>query len=235
MTFSEKLINLRKSNALSQEELAEKLNVSRQAVSKWELGDAIPDSDKIIALSNVFNVTTDYLLKDEIDAPNATIVMYKNQNKNPLIGTILKFISTPVYAFGMLIAWIIWTDFCKYDNGYTIKAMGITSFFVGLLIQCIGFACYYVGKKLNRQKLSPWQIFWNVSILLFMPISMIFTVSFSAAPAPFPYLYNEFFGITLIYCGSYATLMVIAALILRDVLKKKAKKVTLNSEENQTE
>ena len=63
MTFKEKLIKLRKANALSQEELAEKIDVSRQSISKWELGDAIPDSDKIVALSNLFGVSTDYLLK----------------------------------------------------------------------------------------------------------------------------------------------------------------------------
>ena len=59
MTFNEKLIKLRKANAMSQEELAEKIDVSRQAISRWELGDVTPDSDKIVALSKIFGVTTD--------------------------------------------------------------------------------------------------------------------------------------------------------------------------------
>lgn len=68
MEFSEKLLTLRKAKTLTQEELAEKLNVSRQSVSKWESGQAVPELDKIVAISTVFDVTTDYLLKSsEID------------------------------------------------------------------------------------------------------------------------------------------------------------------------
>ena len=62
--LSEKIINLRKSRGWSQEELAEKLDVSRQSVSKWESGVSNPELDKIVAMSTLFGVTTDYLLKD---------------------------------------------------------------------------------------------------------------------------------------------------------------------------
>ena len=62
MNFSEKLLTLRKANELTQEQLAEKLDVSRQSISKWESGQATPELDKIVALSAIFNVTTDYLL-----------------------------------------------------------------------------------------------------------------------------------------------------------------------------
>lgn len=67
MILSEKICNLRKQKGWSQEELAEKLDISRQSVSKWENGTSIPDLDKIIKLSELFDVSTDYLLKDEID------------------------------------------------------------------------------------------------------------------------------------------------------------------------
>lgn len=70
MGLSERITDLRKKNGWSQEELAEKLGVSRQAVSKWESGQATPDLDKVINLSNVFGVTTDYLLKDEEFTPS---------------------------------------------------------------------------------------------------------------------------------------------------------------------
>ena len=62
--LSEKIINLRKSRGWSQEELAEKLDVSRQSVSKWESGVSNPELDKIVAMSTLFGVSTDYLLKD---------------------------------------------------------------------------------------------------------------------------------------------------------------------------
>ncbi len=67
MILADKIIRLRKKNGWSQEELAEKMNVSRQAVSKWESAQTIPDLEKILQLSTLFGVTTDYLLKDEIE------------------------------------------------------------------------------------------------------------------------------------------------------------------------
>lgn len=67
MIFSEKLIQLRKKAGWSQEELADQMNVSRQSVSKWEGAQSVPDLEKIIRLSKLFGVTTDYLLKDEIE------------------------------------------------------------------------------------------------------------------------------------------------------------------------
>lgn len=60
----EKIYTLRKQRGLSQEQLAEKLHVSRQAISKWESGTAVPESEKLLALSAYFGVSVDYLLKD---------------------------------------------------------------------------------------------------------------------------------------------------------------------------
>ncbi|MEE0443015.1 MAG: helix-turn-helix transcriptional regulator, partial [Acutalibacteraceae bacterium] len=65
MNISEKIQILRRDKEWSQDELAEKLNVSRQSVSKWESGKALPDSEKILAMANLFDVSTDFLLKDE--------------------------------------------------------------------------------------------------------------------------------------------------------------------------
>ena len=72
MTFSDKLIALRKKAGWSQEELAERLNVSRQSVSKWESAQSMPDIDKILQLSSLFSVTTDCLLKDTQAEPEYT-------------------------------------------------------------------------------------------------------------------------------------------------------------------
>ena len=65
MTFSEKIINLRKAHGWSQEDFAEKLNVSRQAISRWENDGAFPDALNILQISKLFGVTTDYLLNDD--------------------------------------------------------------------------------------------------------------------------------------------------------------------------
>ena len=69
MILAEKIAQLRRQKGWSQEELANHLQVSRQAVSKWEGGASIPDLDKILKLSALFEVSTDYLLKDELEAP----------------------------------------------------------------------------------------------------------------------------------------------------------------------
>ena len=67
MILADKIIDLRKKNGWSQEELASQLGVSRQSVSKWESAASIPDLDKIIRLSKIFGVSTDYLLKDSME------------------------------------------------------------------------------------------------------------------------------------------------------------------------
>ena len=70
MKLSEKIANLRKQNGLSQEDLAEKLDISRQSVSRWESGSAMPDASNLIQLSTLFDVTTDYLLNDDYVSDN---------------------------------------------------------------------------------------------------------------------------------------------------------------------
>lgn len=67
MIFADKLIQLRKKAGWSQEELADQMNVTRQSVSKWEGAQSVPDLEKMIRLSELFGVSTDYLLKDEIE------------------------------------------------------------------------------------------------------------------------------------------------------------------------
>lgn len=72
MILADKIIRLRKMNGWSQEELAERMHVSRQAVSKWEAAQTTPDLEKILMLSKLFGVSTDYLLKDELEQEEFT-------------------------------------------------------------------------------------------------------------------------------------------------------------------
>lgn len=69
MILADKIIEERKRNGWSQEELAEKLGVSRQSVSKWEGAQSVPDLQRILEMSRIFGVSTDYLLKDGEEAP----------------------------------------------------------------------------------------------------------------------------------------------------------------------
>lgn len=95
MDFNNRLYQLRKQKGLSQEELANRLNVSRQTVSKWEVGDSTPDMEKLIAMSDLFDVSLDNLVMGKEDAPqspptiksefatvlNEKVLTEKNKNK----------------------------------------------------------------------------------------------------------------------------------------------------------
>ena len=87
MKLCDKIIELRKMNGMSQESLAEKLIISRQAISRWEMGTAMPDATNIVQLSKLFNVTTDYLLNDDYlsddDLPKVQRV--KNDNMGQIM------------------------------------------------------------------------------------------------------------------------------------------------------
>ncbi len=80
MILADKIIYLRKKCGWSQEELAEKMNVSRQSISKWEGAQSVPDLDKILKLCQVFGVSTDYLLKEEIEEPDVQEDVYEPLN-----------------------------------------------------------------------------------------------------------------------------------------------------------
>ena len=69
MSFVKKMIELRKQNGLSQQDLADRLGVSRQAISRWETGAVQPLADSVKSLAQVFQVSTDYLLNDDLDTP----------------------------------------------------------------------------------------------------------------------------------------------------------------------
>lgn len=107
MNLSEKLYSLRKKSGLSQEQLAEQLNVSRQAISKWESGTAVPETEKLIAISKYFNVSMDYLVKDEISTAD-TYTIDKGKD------TIVKYIGLVlcIAGFVSLLIWGIIIAFC---------------------------------------------------------------------------------------------------------------------------
>ena len=104
MTFGEKLQLLRKQKGLSQEELADKLDVSRQAISKWELGSSLPETQKVLQISRVFDVSCDYLMRDEVEQgsdrqeprPTAPARSYRAAALTMLVG-----------ALGILAFWIL--------------------------------------------------------------------------------------------------------------------------------
>ena len=90
MEFSNRLYQLRKQMGLSQEELAGRLNVSRQTVSKWEVGDSTPDMEKLAAMSDLFNVSLDKLVMGKETEPQASATV-----KSELVTILQEKVMTP--------------------------------------------------------------------------------------------------------------------------------------------
>ena len=137
MELSEKLLNLRKANDLTQEQLAEKINVSRQSVSKWESGQAMPELDKIVALCDIFHITTDALLKpSELDLLSVKTQMLENQQKN-LENTIQKKERTKRTVLGCVSIYLIAFSILFLLNRLTWENDFLWRLFPGLTLHLI--------------------------------------------------------------------------------------------------
>ena len=146
--LSEKLYQLRKKSGLSQEQLAEQLNVSRQAVSKWESGNAFPESEKLIIISNYFGVSVDYLIKDVAEDEVKTRNAEMGKNPTTLAGLII--------CVAGIVAMILWGLFSilrpeasnqmSESSMITIDGNGI------FLILCVVAVIVGAGLLLKSQK-----------------------------------------------------------------------------------
>ncbi len=156
MNMADRIQYLRKTKGLSQEELADKAGVSRQAVSKWESEKSIPDLEKIIVLSDIFDVTTDYILK------GIEPIADKEEKSKGLTSKILYIASTAFIAIGL---------FCAFGGWYEEQTM--ESVWGSMIIQAVGVAGYFIGRLLSTEK-APFYVDWlNILGIAFMPVSMI--------------------------------------------------------------
>ena len=150
MLIADKIYKLRKEMDISQEELAEKLGVSRQSISKWESAMSIPDMNRIIELSNYFGVSTDYLLKDDVETFETQIdqeniklkrltIEYVNEylEKRERFSKLLS-VSIPLFIMSVVPLLLLINSFNGY--GYYNEALGLVMMFtmiaagVGILI-----------------------------------------------------------------------------------------------------
>lgn len=99
--FGEKITIIRKENNLTQEQFAEMLNVSRQSVSKWELGTSFPDTEKLIRISKLFSCSLDYLLKDEIESKDVNQLQESDHaRRSYYLGALYTYLSfAPLFGF----------------------------------------------------------------------------------------------------------------------------------------
>lgn len=156
MNLADRIQSLRKTKGLSQEQLADQIGVSRQAVSKWESEQSTPDLDKIILLSEFFHVTTDYLLK------GIEPVKDNREKSKDLTCKILYIASTAFIFIGLFCAFGVW-----YAEQTMIAIWG------SMMIQVVGVAGYFIARYLSPGKASFYVNWLNILGIAFMPVSMI--------------------------------------------------------------
>ena len=126
MKLPDKIVKLRKAQGWSQEDLAEKINVSRQAISRWENGTALPDAQNVLQISKLFGVTTDYLLNDDYEsdsdipavqtATDEIREVFSKKKRNHLIAAIC-----------FSVAWLCWLISVAMYSSYVQLAISCCS------------------------------------------------------------------------------------------------------------
>ncbi|MBS3990637.1 MAG: helix-turn-helix transcriptional regulator [Erysipelothrix sp.] len=157
MTLGLKIQNLRKKSQMTQDELAEALGVSRQALSKWENDQSSPDIDKIVLMSETFSVTTDYLLKDQLPQQSNLHVDKKNQSTFKVLPVTLLISSTIIVLIGLIIA--IAMQYSDYYGVWSFRDAAL-----GIIIQLMGIGLYtffHINQKYDKSY-QLW--FWIINI-----------------------------------------------------------------------
>ena len=208
MNIADRIQHLRKSKGISQEELADKVGVSRQAVSKWESEQSTPDIEKVILLSDYFEVTTDYLLKG-IEPVSENIPRKSDARIFTLVASVINFI-------GLVVAIMIW-----------IERQISSSVAAGLILMAVGIMIFVMGQFLgeNKEQSSRW--FWivNVWILVLIPISCIFNIfqgilfRYSWMFSPLPDLGNSI-GLYFLFWVFYFVFCIVVDLIIFKSVKR---------------
>ena len=187
MQLSDRIQSLRKEKGLSQEELAAQLGVSRQAVGKWESGQSQPELDKLAALSEVFGVSCDYLLKGE-DAP-AAVQSPRRPDRASLV--------MPITAFDfavLVLACALW------NHWQTALCTAVA--YIGLAVGVCGFYALCRGKENRPLHLRFWQ--WNVWLVAMPLCAQLQDLSLSPFDAPYFNMDKPFtlpaIGLYLVVC-----------------------------------
>ncbi len=214
MNVGEKLQTLRKSKGLSQEQLAEALAVSRQAVSKWELNESMPDTQNIIQLSLLFDVSTDFLLFDDneqtdpLAAYNSQLERKQTQQRMQMLfaGTI--GISTIGLIFS-IVAWFTWQTVFTVAIGLIIGICGIIVFETML-------AKYHPTDAAYRRR-----SFYSINIWLIAPVPLFWLVELAMRMAPRPI--GSFVELAVMIIAYLLLCSLVSIMLMRKNLRRNAK------------
>lgn len=197
MTLGEKIQKLRKEHGLSQEQLAAQLDVSRQAISKWELGESVPDINNVILLSECFQVTTDYLLKNDIATEKQSDKAIEKQSdkahlENTATKNIAVIISSAMIVIGLIVGWARGST-----DGAKLEYLPFQLIAPGIIIQILGIALYEIYNAKSDAKTRSIKRYWfygiNCWFLTLLPI--IFIVG-----RFFRYVVGSYNGIVPYFC-----------------------------------
>ena len=168
MNIADRIQALRKARGISQEELADRVGVSRQAVSKWEGEQSTPDLDKVLLLSDYFQVSTDYLLKGIEPPPSA--------GGDTRLGSRILYIASVGFIFiGLFLGLGGW-----YEEQSLSNVVG------GAVIQAVGVAAYFIGRAISAEKPGLWVKLLDLLGMAFMPASMAVGALLRQMAAPYP-------------------------------------------------
>ncbi len=172
--LADRLVNLRKENKLSQEALAEKLGLSRQAISKWERGESSPDTDNLIALAELYGISLDELLWNEpVNEKPQAEKAEKKENRILKTSPILFLMAIAVYVVGGMVIggkwwavmWILFTlvlSFTIYFASKSVINRGLKTLLTTISV-ILATASIYV---LLGMLFSLWNIAWIVFLLI---------------------------------------------------------------------
>ncbi len=175
MSIGERLIALRKSKNLSQEQVADKINVTRQTISKWETDQSMPDLDKVVPLCELYGITADELLSGKVssdetlnlDKNNSEREMRKNRSLGIGIGILLYFVS---------IAWIMISIPVVMMNPIVASAVfllicGVATFVI--VFSCINYKVEKKEEKVNKVAKSIKEIIAILTCIIYFVISFL--------------------------------------------------------------
>lgn len=183
MTLADRIQHLRKAKGISQEELADQIGVSRQAVSKWESGQSSPDLEKIILLSEFFDVATDYLLKgmEPLPKENPKSKDKPDANLFSMVGTALNFM-------GVIVAAMVWHE----EQVATATAIGLIFLVIGCMVYGIGMI---LSDDVTKPRAKQRFLFINIWTVTFIPLSVACNMLLGIGLiAPYPLMVNPPIG-----------------------------------------
>jgi len=203
MNLADRILELRKQKGISQEALADKLGVSRQAISKWESEQSVPELDKILLMSDFFEVTTDYLLKGIEPAT-------KENETGKRIGNALSLLAPFMAWVGFITSCAFWLEFQNafaIMNGFIWLIGSVVIIYVAKLNHCID------QKAVVRYWMFAFPVF------SFFLLSLMYNLMSSFILAPYPLILANHY----VLLGTMALVWICAVAVVEILLYRRVK------------